>query len=75
MDKSISNRLRELDVRRAILKQEIAIQRGKLDKQRAKLLSEVQFYMDIENNIKALYDEEEKAVDRLTRFKIRYSLD
>ena len=75
MDESVSNELRELEARRTIIKHEITIQREKLDKQKTKLLSDVQFYMEIEVKLKALYDAEEEAVDKLTQFKLMNALE
>lgn len=74
MDKSISNRLRELEARRTIIKNELIVQRDKLNRQKNKVMGELDHYRDIERRMEALYDEDERAADELIRFKLRNGL-
>ena len=74
MDEYVSRQLRELEVRRAVVKNEIAIQRNKLNRQKDKVMSEIEYYAEMEKSIELLYVEDETLADIIIKFKLRNDL-
>lgn len=69
MDESAAHELRELEARGQILKHEIATQRDKLKTIKNRIASDLQFYEDIERDLEALYNEDVRIADRITKIK------
>ena len=74
MDGSTEGELRELEARCEIIKNELATARAKLQERKREALSAVLYYEEMERELEALYDEDEKEHDKLLRFKLRNGL-
>ena len=74
MDESTESELRELEARCEIIKNELATERAKLRDKKQEMLSAALHYEEMERRLETLYDADEKARDRLFRFKLRNDL-
>lgn len=71
MDESTESELRELEAKCGITKNELAAERVKLQEKKQEILSAALHYEEMEKRLESLYDADEKARDRLLRFKLR----
>ena len=69
MDESAVHGLRELEARGQILRYEIETQRDKLKTIKNRIASDLQFYEDIELDLEALYNEDVRVANRITKIK------
>lgn len=69
MDESAVHELRELEARGQILRYEIETQRDKLKTIKNRIASDLQFYEDIELDLEALYNEDVRVANRITKIK------
>lgn len=74
MDESTASELRELEAKCEIIKNELATERAKLQEKKQEVLSAALHYEEMERRLENLYDADEKARDRLLRFKLRNDL-
>ena len=74
MDDSVRRELKELEAKCLIIKNELAAARTRLQDRKREVLSAVLYYEEMEKRLTALYDYDEKAHDKLLRFKIRNGL-
>ena len=74
MDESTESELRELEAKCEIIKNELATERAKLQEKKQEVLSAALHYEEMEKRLENLYDADEKARDRLLRFKLRNDL-
>ena len=74
MDESTERDLRELEARCKIIKNELATERAKLQEKKREVLYAVLYYKELEGRLEILYNADEKARDRLLRFKLRNGL-
>ena len=66
VDESAAHELRELEARGRILRREIATNRDKLKTIKNRIISDLQFYEDVERDLVALYDEDVRVAGEIT---------